>query len=436
VEELKPAAAFDFGSQKRNVETEIDIQQYFSAAMEVSAPRLDDQLDIFQRLMNLGDIVVDSAEAWVRVADSHGPASDISLQLAQLCQRALDARKLACNFSDNEKAMLHEALSSVGPPHWHVGGSRHGRVSKSILGILFDKWVEKINHIEATLVRRQQKDTASMRDDTTVASGVSEDTRQFDAMSMSSSVATSCSDCSICGASAKTTKCGFCERAWFCSEECRQNHWNEAGHVPVSSKNSTEILIDVTFDRKNLDLFNAFTPEISFESLSVKDLCTLAHLSLLEYRESLRSGIDGARERAKDTPHAYDVFLVGKGLTKELVICEPGQGADGDMEWRNEMDNRMPLDEYDYQCRVASLSGFSRILESLVVSDHKHLPRLMYQAMKRDELVDVVDPATLSLDTTIVASLNKAQLKVVATVASPSFRSGFLAVQGRKFELI
>jgi hypothetical protein len=99
---LSPGRASDFGSQKSDIQTKIDIHDCFSVADSVSPPYLPSQLNVFQKLLELGDIVAESSDAWIRVADVEGPGSKRALQMATLCQNALDARKLADKLKRGE----------------------------------------------------------------------------------------------------------------------------------------------------------------------------------------------------------------------------------------------------------------------------------------------------------------------------------------------
>jgi hypothetical protein len=95
--------------------------------------------------MTLGDIVSLSSDAWIRVADVEGAGSAQSLRLANLCQHALDARKLAFQISQTQLNEVIRILKDRPSPHWK-GGPSH---SNSILGILYEKWDQRISDLEA-----------------------------------------------------------------------------------------------------------------------------------------------------------------------------------------------------------------------------------------------------------------------------------------------
>jgi energy-coupling factor transporter ATP-binding protein EcfA2 len=76
--------------------------------------------------------------------------------------------------------------------------------------------------------------------------------------------------------------------------------------------------------------------------------------------------------------------------------------------------------------KLTSLSGTNRILQSICRSPLKK-DSLMYQAMRREMLVNAVDER---LTKAIAKSLNESQRKAVSTVSSPSFRRGFFAILG------
>lgn len=428
--------ASDFGSQKEHIEKEVSIQKYFSASKGLSAPNLTEQLDVFQRYMSLGDIVAKTSDAWVRVADKEGPNSSPALKMALMCQRALDARKLAFALEPKESGNITKILADVEVPHW-MGGSpwsvgsslSRERKSRSILGILYDKWASWISDLESSKNRynRPYIETSKARNDPDFKNNdaetvASQDTEQVDAPSAASMER----ECIVCRAKAYK-KCYLCEVVWLCSDECKRTHWTEAAHGPVSTKSAMEILIDVTFGRSE-PLYDETRP-IDYRSLSRADLQVLANMVLLEYRASLHGGINEAGETSKDSPHAFDVFLVSKGLlcNESLSVCRTIQGSDGELEWLVK-DGILPFDEVKYHCRVASLSGPARILESLI--SEPGVGSLMYHAMKRTKIFEVAEADVVSLDPAIVESLNESQRRVVATVVNPSFRTGFVAVQG------
>ena len=90
----------------------------------MSAPSLSKQLRVFHDLMQLGDIVSRASEAWIRVADVEGPASDLALKMAGLCQQALDARKLALTINRDEVKAIDDVLRKFQTPSWRGGSSK------------------------------------------------------------------------------------------------------------------------------------------------------------------------------------------------------------------------------------------------------------------------------------------------------------------------
>jgi hypothetical protein len=101
VEHTQSVDAHDYGSQTDDVaiSVRINVQESFSVSSFARAPDLSNQLNVLRKLMALGDIVSLSSDAWIRVADFEGAGSAQSLRLANLCQHALDARKLAFQIS-------------------------------------------------------------------------------------------------------------------------------------------------------------------------------------------------------------------------------------------------------------------------------------------------------------------------------------------------
>jgi hypothetical protein len=432
---LSPVDAYDFGSQKAHAETRIDVRKCFSVPGSVCSPDLSSQLGVFQKLIELGDIVAESSDAWLRVADVEGPDSKRALQMAKLCQSALDARKLADKIEHGEIDEMRKIRRRYPIPHWRGGSSEEGkclRLSSSILGKLHDawrRWTEKLSRAE----RRHRVQELDQCDTDTVVSVERE--------------------CIVCLAEAGRL-CSLCDTVWFCSDECGQKHWIEARHnnrglpsmemiaeisqgsseVPALSNLSVsaiDILTEITFRRVRPN----YSPEkrkIKYGSLSRADLLELANMTQIEFLESLRGGINEEKSTSRhERPHAFDVFLINTGFSSwggELAVCRPEHG-DGDLAWFNKDGDFLHLDEIKYDRRVASLSGPSRILESLIAEPV--VGSLMHHAMKRTMLVDVVASSSgVNLNSSVISDLNESQRQVVATVMSPTFQSGFLAVQG------
>jgi hypothetical protein len=360
--------------------------------------------------------------------------------MATLCQNALDARKLADKLKRGEIDEMRKIRKSYSVPHWRGGGSVEGkasstRLSNSILGKLHDEWQKWID--ELSRAERQQVDQEFDQHDTDTVVSVER-------------------ECIVCLAEAERL-CFLCDTVWFCSDECGQKHWIEARHnnrglpsmnvVPeIASEGCTEvpafaalgasaidILTDVTFGRARPN----YTPErkINYRSLSGGDLLELANLVQVEFLESLRGAIEDEKSTSRsDSPHAFDVFLMNTSFSNrsfslrggELAVCRPdGEG----LAWFNKDGDFLHLDAVSWDRRVASLSGASRTLENLIVDPV--VGSLTHHAMKRTMLVDVLASSSdVNLNSSIASDLNEPQRQVVATVMSPSFQSGFLAVQG------
>lgn len=437
---LSPAKASDFGSQKANVETRIDVLQAFSVPSSVSSPSLTSQLRIFQKLIELGDIVAESSDAWMRVADVEGSGSNRALQMARLCQSALDARKLADKLDLSEIDEMRKIRKSYSVPHWRGGKFverrlSSTRLSSSILGKLHDAWRKWTDEL-ARAERRHTNHSGLDHCDTDTVVSVER-------------------ECIVCCAEADRL-CSLCDVVWFCSNECGQKHWIEARHnnrglpslkvVPEHSKdanglnklsgmtalneNAIDILTDIAFGRASPNC--ASENRINYKSLSRADLYELANLTQIEFLESLKGAINEDRGRSRrDSPHAFDVFLMDIGSYRQggdLAVCRPEPGG-GDLVWFNKDGNFLRFDEVKWERRVASLSGPSRTLEGLLAEPV--VGSLMYHAMKRTMLMDVVESSNvIDLEPSIIRDMNESQRQVVATVMSPTFKSGFLAVQG------
>ena len=141
---------------------------------------------------------------------------------------------------------------------------------------------------------------------------------------------------------------------------------------------------------------------------------------------------DQSKRRAKEIPHAYDVFLMDTILNphmqdSELAVCWPTENYGGDLVWRTSQEDYFSLDPPFHVRRVASLSGAARILKSLMTTPTKG--SLMECAMKREMIMEVLghDQEVLSrVDPVIVVDMNASQKQAIATILSPEFTKGFL----------
>jgi RNA dependent RNA polymerase len=385
-----PVDPCDFGSKKETYAK--DVLKYFSVVSDASSPSLDDQLDVLHNLFQLGNVIVASADAWKRLADRYTTKDERALRLSRICQRSLDARKLACEFSQSDFEDIDNVLSDnhddrIDRPRWN--GGHESNPSNSVLGVLFLKWQDKIAKIKSTAVRlrgllSRSPPGALGGEDESVFSEITEgtrDTRKFD---------------------------------------------SDAAKKSLSSRSGTEILIDVTFDRDRMGFPCA--ESIDYKIINKGGRMALINMVLIEYAESLKRGMQLARTKAyaSGKPQAYDVFLIKVGASQEhLAICQPVPRSDRELQWRVSH-GIIPLDAVDYKCRVGTMSSYCRILDNLLCNP---VPELMQKAMNREGLFDAIDPAGMTMNC-FTSSLNRSQKKAVATVATPTFCSGFFVIQG------
>lgn len=132
---LEPCKPHDYGSQKQDTgDRKIDVQQCFTDSPTVSAPDLSSQLEVFQQLMALGDVVAKCSEAWICVSDAEGPGHETAIKMAELCQKALDARKLATQIEADQMQVVEKTRRDYPLPSWRLGRTRDstgtsGRIS-------------------------------------------------------------------------------------------------------------------------------------------------------------------------------------------------------------------------------------------------------------------------------------------------------------------
>ena len=93
---LTPSEPHDFGTQNPNIQCNVDISQAFCAPMDhvsLDPPNIQSQLNVLDKFMLNGNLVGNSADAWLRLADKRGVADENVQKLAEIHQRALDSRK-------------------------------------------------------------------------------------------------------------------------------------------------------------------------------------------------------------------------------------------------------------------------------------------------------------------------------------------------------
>ena len=389
VDSVHPTEACDFESQRENIDAEISFDRYFTVAQKGKPIDLEGQIDVFHQYLGVGEMVASSAEAWMRLADRNGPNDEKAKRVALVCQKSLDARKLACTFKPTDMEIIDQVLSSTHPsridkPRWR--GGPEANQSNSILGALFDKYEEKINAIKAVRDhwrRQQPSDLWNVADDATIASEITQDTRQFDVT---------------------------------------------AGRPSLSGKIPTEILADITFGRSE-ELMTEIT-SVNFDLMNDDDRLALVNMVLHEYKHELQSEQEAAKYAyiGKHPLREYDVYvLIKENEEKRLAICHPIKRSYRGMEWRVH-DGILRMDKVkDRRYRVASIVKYARILESLLSNP---VPKLMADAMARKNVVAILTPGDISPHTPRQRALNNSQRAAVAAVQSQAFREGILAIQG------
>jgi hypothetical protein len=430
VENMYSAEAHDYGSQSPDVKITMDVQDCFRV-VDPCLPAVKDQLEVFRKLLCLGDIVSWSSDAWLRVVDIEGPGSIRATSMADLCQHALDARKLAIQIDDSQIRAMNQIRREMETPHWRSVGQKC-RQSNSILGILYNIWDSWIRDLEAAS-RRRLRDYRGYH-------GVDASLDESQSQLEMDTVASFESECIICAATG-IMQCSFCgETVWICSDQCKQWHESEAGHTRGSidtydastlksfstSCDSSmlmcrplDVLLDVIFGRKR-PLFNG-DKAIDFRSLNEIDLVTLSEMVLMEFLECMLEEDIKRPRTSNNSPRVNDVFRMHGG---ELAVYRPL--SDGkDLVWFDKDNKPMPSTAMPYQ-RVASMSGTLRTLESLLAKPAAG--SLMEQAMKRN--IVQVTPNTEMIDMNLgnINYLNKSQLQVVKTVLK--MKSGIICVQG------
>lgn len=395
-------------------------------------PSMVEQIQVFRQYMSRGNMVSQSAEAWIRAADKEGPDSHDARALADLSQQALDARKLANDFDEENIEVMRRVLRTCQIPSWYSGGkpANIGNGQVSILGFLYHKWHRMIETMTKTEGRVFKREISTLDD---------EESQYLETQSVGTTVASSGNVCVVCLAVADM-RCPECNE-WYCSVSCAKYHVEETGHrssiaVDIPSRIGTEIavapqndnttaarnlLLEIVFDRRQPDPLPATS--ICFNSLSQTDLASLASMVQLEFYTDLRNAAmeaDGTRE--KITPHVDDIFLAKRSYKQggEKLIC---RRRDGDLFLVNKDDQEVEWGQA-YK-RISSISGSARILENLL--RQPRTASLMHCAMRREALVTVVEKEN-GVSHPIIDTLNASQKRVIFTVTDESFKRGFLAV--------
>lgn len=190
------------------------------------------------------------------------------------------------------------------------------------------------------------------------------------------------------------------------------------------------MLIECTFGRKRPSLGEDMT--INFNSLDDGDLKTLVDMVCTEYFKDLSDQVNSAyksQTTSSKRHHVYDVVLMTSGSYKQggdLAICRPT--SNGTLLMQDKYTNLKPVEESQYDRRVASLSSAARIIESLLSQPDSG--SLMHHAMKRDKILDIRKSLKAQLPPSISDGLNSSQQAVVEAVTHKSFKDGFVAVHG------
>lgn len=75
------------------------------------------QLAALKQFITNGNLVADSADAWIRVADMNGVVHEEAQRVANLHQQALDSRKQACSI---DRVKINHILETIPRPHYKV----------------------------------------------------------------------------------------------------------------------------------------------------------------------------------------------------------------------------------------------------------------------------------------------------------------------------
>ena len=164
------------------------------------------------------------------------------------------------------------------------------------------------------------------------------------------------------------------------------------------------------------------------ERLTPDCLRNLEKLVKLEFAVSFQQQLEAkvSKAESKDA-YAFDVCMVRHGSMgkKSIMVLVSKERKlfwyDNSELWPKEGQQAPRVIK-----KLTSLSGTNRILQSICRSPLEK-DSLMYQAMRRQMVVNVVDKP---LPKAITESLNESQRQAVSTVSSPSFLRGFFAILG------
>jgi hypothetical protein len=351
IERLREADPHDFGSQKSDHVMTLGHDDVFVTPSQLQVdgqhqgPSLEDQLHVFQDYLRLGDLVSKSSDAWARVTDKESPGSKKALQMAELHNLALDARKLAMTPLDHQDvvAKMENTLKKYPIPLWKPDGHRarhlpYNDTSTSILGVLHHLWSSWITRLDETIRLRQVQATGQvfLMDDASIVSASTEASRKF--------------ECVICLTRA-AIQCPICsENVFYCSDLCGRDHNEESGHVTsgprrpqrlrrehdsselasvseagappslvgmidrssiastsfsyVEVRSTMQDLADIVFDRKRL---SRRPRNINFRELSFEDLQELAQL---QFQNALRAAEEDCLAKQSAASYSHHTWVI------------------------------------------------------------------------------------------------------------------------------
>jgi hypothetical protein len=187
-------------------------------------------------------------------------------------------------------------------------------------------------------------------------------------------------------------------------------------------------LVAICFDPQAVPSLST-VQELSVDRLEPIDLQRLSHMVQVEFAASLakeKTGDDNTTIAKIPEPNPYDVFLMTTTMEQpktHIAVCLPTR-RNGPLMWYNGSDELIPLPWLERKWKIGSLSGVARVLEAL----SSPATTLTKWAMDRSMLAE---PVPLDqVDPSMTRHLNDSQRRAVATVASPTFTEGFLAIQG------
>ena len=116
VDSVRTTHGHDYGTQK--LETPKTPPSIFlSAQRQAVTPCISTQLAELERFIRNGNLVVDTADAWLRVADKNGVQHEESQKLALYHQQALDSKKQA---SCIDRPIIDFIKDTISLPHYKV----------------------------------------------------------------------------------------------------------------------------------------------------------------------------------------------------------------------------------------------------------------------------------------------------------------------------